>query len=126
MWRHIFAIGPAILLLSIAFGLIGGSQCLTSTTDRTAPGSLAMNVVLGSRYMGSSDRCPACRSVIRTLWLWLVLPVFPLGSYRVITTDTYSFIGRRTKLNWSQVVTVYAVAAAVVAVVAFICWNNYT
>ena len=81
-------------------------------------------LVFGTRYMGSADRCEDCKSVVRTLWAWVVLPVFPLGSYRVIPLETYQFIGRRTALRWPQVAAVYVMALAVVAIGVMIYFYN--
>ncbi len=85
---------------------------------------MSHDVIMGTRYMGASDRCPTCLSVVRTLWVWLLLPVFPLGTYRIIPTDTYSFIGRRAKLNWPQVASVYVIAVSVAAGIALLWWEN--
>jgi hypothetical protein len=85
------------------------AKCVSSTTDKPAPSSQAFQVVLGTRYMGADDRCSECQSVVRTLWFWFGLPLVPLGSYRIVTTDIYHFRGRRTALRWPQVLTVYAI-----------------
>jgi hypothetical protein len=102
------------------FGGTFCTECLASTRDQAAPGSHTFRFVLGNRYMGTSDPCIRCRSVIRTLWLWILLPIIPFGSYRVISTDTHHFIGRRASLRWSQVLSVYIMTLAVAACVAII------
>jgi len=88
--------------------------CLASTTECAAPGSLALNIVFGTRYMGALERCEECRSVVRTLWFWIFVPLIPLGSYRVVSTDGRRFVGRRTALHWTQVSMVYGIALSAV------------
>jgi hypothetical protein len=102
---------------SDVFGIAFCPRCLQLTEDREAPGSMVHNVVVGTRYMGSADRCDQCGSVVRTLWLWLIVPVLPLGSYRVISTDTYRFIGRRTNLRTVHVISVYGITLAIASVI---------
>jgi hypothetical protein len=59
--------------------------------------------------------------VVRTLWFWLVVPVIPLGSYRVIATNGNHFIGRRTITpHWTQISMVYGIALSALFLVVMI------
>jgi hypothetical protein len=89
------------------------AQCLAATDARPAPGALAVNVILGTRYLGASEPCARCRSVVRTLWLWILFPLVPLGSYRIISLDGKRFIGRHVRMYWPQITAVYGIALSV-------------
>jgi hypothetical protein len=101
-------------------------ECMAGTLDEEAPPALAHDVFYGTRYMGASQSCDRCHSVIRTLWFWLLLPLFPMGSYRLVFIDHQSFVGRRTRLSWRQVRNVYGVVAIVVTAITLVClvWNR--
>jgi hypothetical protein len=68
--------------------------CRSKTTDQSPGNTSTVNFVLGNRLIGSEDRCPACGSVEQTLWLQIVLPIIPLGRYRVIYLDKDMFSSR--------------------------------
>jgi uncharacterized membrane protein len=104
---------------SAVFGLMFCERCLALTTDQPAPDTMTHDLVLGTQFMGAADRCEQCHSVIRTLWFWVVVPVLPFGSYRVIATETNRYIGRRTSLRWSHVAAVYAVTLVVVLAIVY-------
>jgi hypothetical protein len=95
-------------------------RCLALTTDRQAPGTLVANGFFGTQPMGAADPCVACKSVVRTIWLWFVVPVVPLGSYRMIAIEREEYVGRRTSLYWPQVLPVYGIVLAVAGVIAFL------
>jgi hypothetical protein len=98
------------------------AECLASTGDKPAPSTHTHNGLVGILFVGAADRCPHCYSVIRTLWLWWLIPVIPLGSYRIAATDTYSYVGRRTALRWSQVLIVYAITFAMFGMMTAACF----
>ena len=90
--------------------------CVESTLDRAAPGAGSHNLI-GTAYVGSSDRCAECGSTVRTLWFTFLVPVLPLSSYRMLTLGDSSFIrsrfvGRKIRgLLWPQVAAVYIMLA---------------
>jgi hypothetical protein len=83
--------------------------CLSATTDQAAPDTEMYNLAAGSILLGDGARCATCKSRVKTLWAWFIIPLLPLGSYRVIPTAMGRYVGRRTDLYWRQVLVVYAV-----------------
>ena len=98
-------------------------RCLARSTDRPAPGTVVYNAIYGTQPMGAADRCDACKSVVRTIWLWLIVPLVPIGSYRMIATERNHYVGRRTSLRWSQVLPVYGIVLVLAAVVGYAALN---
>ena len=120
----LFSLGISSLLYYVAYGwsairpadeVYGDGEfcfrCLAETTDQPAPSTLS-NLVAGSRLVGDADLCPDCNSRVKTLWLFLYIPIAPMGSYRVIHLSPGHYVGRRTRLNARQVLTMYALALA--------------
>ena len=67
------------------------AACVEQTTDETA-GNVDLHIGLvggvGTWLLGGLvDRCPACRSVVQSKWLWVFVPVRRLGRYRVLWPD---------------------------------------
>ena len=63
-------------------------------------------------FWGRASECDDCGSAGRTLWrVFLLLPVLPRGSYRVIEFEEEvedgesrtAFVSRRVSLRWPQV-----------------------
>jgi hypothetical protein len=56
---------------------------------------------LRPRLLGEEDRCEKCKSVVKGLWVCLLLPVVCLARYRVISspTDNDAIAARRIKGN---------------------------
>ncbi|MBK8724806.1 MAG: hypothetical protein IPL96_01825 [Holophagaceae bacterium] len=88
--------------------------CARCTAGSTAPGapSVSTNQGIGSMFWGRAATCDECGSSIRTLWrVFLLLPVFPRGSFRVIQFEEEvddgesrtAFVSRRIPLRWPQV-----------------------
>jgi len=101
------------------FGLDGDfcPVCAADTLDKSAP-SLMMHNLLGTQFLGSADRCETCGSTVRTIWFTIVLPLVPLGSYRVIPVGKAmvhrsEFRSRKTKWRTSHIVGVYSFVATV-------------
>jgi hypothetical protein len=69
--------------------------CWAQTTGEWPGGNLTRKW-LGVCLAGEVDPCPACGSVIETRALWFVVPVLPLGQYRVIHSAAGK-IGRKLK-----------------------------
>jgi hypothetical protein len=85
----------------LLWGALGPTQfcesCIRQTTD-VSPGNLHRVNGIGTSFVGGSDRCPRCRSVVRRVWVTLVfLPVFPLARYRVIHPDVVRYWARRLR-----------------------------
>lgn len=101
--------------------------CLNSSEPGT-PGSMSTNQGIGRMFHGRSDKCAECGSAIRTAWsVFLLLPLFPRGSYRVIEfeeeagdgTSRTEFVARKVPLHWAQVFRTWAFGAAAVL---FLIW----
>jgi len=77
------------------------AECRNKTTDESPGNTTTVNFLLGTRLIGYENRCPACGSVEQTLWLQIVLPLIPLGKYRVIYLDkdlfSSRYIGRKLR-----------------------------
>lgn len=84
-------------------------RCFSTTASASIPAAVTLNTILGTRYMGTSEKCESCKSVVRTAWFWFLLPLFPLGSYRFISIDPSAFIARKTHLRWKQVLPIYGI-----------------
>jgi len=70
------------------------AACRSQTTDETPGDTTVVNFIFGTRLIGHDDRCPTCGSVLQTMWLQAVLPIIPLGRYRVIYLENDLFYGR--------------------------------
>src|SRR5579863_6887787 len=94
-------------------------SCLRNIRDKLRH-LLAMALTLngfGVTYYGKSDVWPD-GTYVKTKWIVvLFIPIIPLGSYRVVsewgisTSKQYQLVS--VPLHWRQVLTAYAVAAAV-------------
>ena len=80
-------------------------RCRSSTMDEPPGNTTTVNLVFGTRLTGHDDKCPTCGSVVQTKWVWIGIPIIPLGKYRVIWTGpakgwlhvTQPYIGRRLR-----------------------------
>jgi hypothetical protein len=76
-------------------------DCRAKTTDESPGDTIVVNFVFGMRLIGHDDRCAACGSVLQTKWLQIVLPIIPLGRYRVIYLEkgllSGRYVGRRLR-----------------------------
>src|SRR3989442_14071762 len=65
-------------------------SCIAATTDQSSGGTFTFNFI-GTAFVGGYSRCPVCGSVVQILFGWLILPLVPLGRYRVkyITPDRF-------------------------------------
>ena len=97
------------------------ASCVGETLDKASPGAGTVNGVFGSIFVGLAERCPQCGSSIKTLWVFFLIPLFPIGSYRVLpvgkaTFNRAWFISRKMpRLRGLQVWPLWLVSAAVVA-----------
>ena len=72
-------------------------KCLFETTGQSS-GNLSTINGIGTAFVGSSDACPSCRSVVRRVWFtFLLLPVVPLRKYRVMQISPQQFLSRRLR-----------------------------
>ena len=103
------------------------ARCTGSSSFRGAP-SVSTNQGIGRMFHGRAFKCDECGSAVRTLWsVFLLLPVFPRGSFRVIDFEeeaedgvsTTVFVSRRVPLNWPQVFKTLAVGLAAIL---FLLW----
>lgn len=67
-------------------------------TGTAASGNLQRINGIGTAFVGSSEACPTCRSVVRRVWFTvLFLPVIPLARYRVLHISPREFYSRRLR-----------------------------
>jgi hypothetical protein len=98
--------------------------CRAQTLERSAP-PLAVFNLLGTRFLGRGDRCATCGSSIRTVWFCVILPLLPLGSYRVLPVGQALahkswFLSRKAPWRAGQIAGVYSFVAVVVLLVAWL------
>jgi hypothetical protein len=59
------------------------AKCSSQTTDQS-PGNIGTFYFVGTRLIGRDIQCTTCGSTLQTLWFCLIIPLFPLGRFRVI------------------------------------------
>jgi hypothetical protein len=70
-------------------------DCLDATTPKS-PGSTYLYNGIGTRLLFAKDRCPTCHSVVQTKFFVLaIIPLIPLGRFRLIYTDRLKYVGRQ-------------------------------
>jgi hypothetical protein len=72
-------------------------KCLSETTDQSAGSTFTLNFVFGTRLMGKKDPCQICGSVVASVWIWFLFPIFETGRYRVIYMDDGKYLSRELK-----------------------------
>jgi hypothetical protein len=92
------------------------SDCLAQSTDETAGPMRTVNA-MGTMFLGWARRCQICGSLIKTAWLMFGFPLFPLGSYRVLTLEDSRYYSRRVPLQRGQVLVTWGIAYFVVIVI---------
>ncbi len=70
--------------------------CWQETTSES-PGNVFTIHFIGTRFIGWSSACTTCGSAIKTKFFCVILPVIPLGRYRVIQHLPGDYIGRRMR-----------------------------
>jgi len=63
------------------------STCLAQTTDKSPGNTRTYLFLIGTRLIGMKDPCPTCDSVIQRKFLCVILPLVPLGRYRIKYLD---------------------------------------
>ena len=72
-------------------------KCLFETVAQSS-GNLHTINGIGTAFVGSTDPCPTCRSVLRRVWFTVLLvPIVPLGRYRVMEMSPQQFVSRRLR-----------------------------
>src|SRR5487761_968728 len=70
--------------------------CLAQTAEGNIGGTFTLNVLFGTRLMGFGHPCATCHSVIKRIWLWLLIPVCPISAkYRVLYTRPRKYLSRK-------------------------------
>ena len=75
------------------------ADCREATTDEYLQEPVSL-FRIGTRLVGYEDQCDYCGSTVRGLWFCFLVPIRPLGRYRVVTSDwmpPYDFVGRKLK-----------------------------
>jgi hypothetical protein len=96
-------------------------RCLDQCLDADAPGAMSHNF-MGTIFIGASERCSVCGSSVKTLWLSLLVPLIPLGSYRILPLEsasatTASYVGKKVRLHLPHVLVVFGIELALVVAV---------
>jgi hypothetical protein len=75
--------------------------CYLQTKDES-PGDTWQVNFCGTRLIGY-EQCPICHSIIQIKWFCLLIPIIPLGKYRVIYSEksifNSSYIGRKFRVK---------------------------
>jgi hypothetical protein len=75
--------------------------CRNQTTDESPGDMTVVNFICGQRLIGHDDQCSACGSLLQTKWVQIILPIIPLGRYRVIYLEkgmlSSRYVGRRLR-----------------------------
>ena len=53
--------------------------------------------MIGTAFFGARDRCPMCRSVVRTEFLQILFPIVPLRKCRLKYSTPREYAGRRLR-----------------------------
>ena len=74
--------------------------CKKCTFESTAQSSGNLHTIngIGTAFVGSADVCPNCKSVVRRVWFtFLLVPLVPLGRYRVMQISPQQFLSRKLR-----------------------------
>lgn len=70
----------------------------TFETLAESSGNLQTFNGIGTRFVGQSDTCAECASVVRRVWVTILfVPVIPLRKYRVLQVSPQRFFSRRLR-----------------------------
>jgi hypothetical protein len=83
----------------LIWGALGPTEfcqgCVRGTTAKSTGNMNRLNGT-GRSFIGGSQRCPRCRSMIRRVWFTLLyVPLIPLSRYRVIHSSPREFFARQ-------------------------------
>jgi hypothetical protein len=68
--------------------------CKSSSSDVSAGNILSINFI-GRGFIGSSNRCATCESVERNLYFFFLIPLLPLGKWRVKNIESNRLMTRK-------------------------------
>ena len=72
-------------------------KCESQSTDKSS-GNLNTINGIGTRFVGSSDTCLSCKSVVRRVWFtFFFVPLVPLARYRVMQISPQQFLSRKLR-----------------------------
>jgi hypothetical protein len=74
--------------------------CKKCTFESTGQSSGNLHTIngIGTAFVGSSDVCPNCKSVVRRVWFtFFLVPLIPLGRYRVMQISPQQFLSRKMR-----------------------------
>jgi hypothetical protein len=78
-------------------------KCFDATTDDTPGSTFTVNWLIGTRLHDEGDVCPECSSVRASLWLWFLIPIMRVGTYRIIYTkrdiSSKEWVGRKMRIS---------------------------
>lgn len=57
-------------------------KCLEETIDEAAGSTIDLGAI-GVSLFGHKSECDVCGSIIREKWIRLIIPIFPIGKYRM-------------------------------------------
>ena len=101
-------------------------DCFHNSQDIPAKGLFTVKHIWGVRLIGSSGRCGNCGSIVKTRWFFFVIPLIPVGSFRVLRAGEASLLEARLytrklpTMDWVQVSARYIILAVIAGVVALI------
>ncbi len=94
-------------------------ECVAHTRPERVMQMSASHRILTVRLIGSMRRCPNCGSIIKTLWLWCLIPMLPFCSYRVLPNHQAAIGSARVRvrrlpwMDWTQVGIRYFILALI-------------
>ncbi len=65
----------------------GFCESCAAASNPTSCGNVISIRGVGTCFFGESDKCGRCGSVVKTVWIQIMIPVYPVGSYRFITVN---------------------------------------
>ncbi|MCC7015289.1 MAG: hypothetical protein IT454_22205 [Planctomycetes bacterium] len=109
-------------------------ECLAASQSGS-PGKLSTIQGIGRMFHGRTQTCERCGSSVRTAWsVFLLLPLVPRGSFRVVEFDELAaqgvsstpFFARRVSLCWPQVLRTWAVGGLALLFLAWIVVQRFS
>lgn len=68
--------------------------CKSTSSDVSAGNILSINFI-GRGFIGSSNRCSTCDSIERNLYFFFIIPLLPLGKWRVKHIESNRLMTRK-------------------------------
>ena len=90
------------------------AYCRATTTNEPIGSISTHGPLFGKTLNGRDEPCPDCGSVVQTLWFRFLLPIVPLGKFRVICRPTNilpsEYLARRIRCPIGKLETPYDTA----------------